>query len=141
MLSAGFLSPSATVICPFPGPPVPSTASLRVHTKYHMTAADLREVRNAVIGLPLPWFTTSEGLNTDTVAGYRWTSSLVDQVAGPTIANFAISKNGEDGYLVDMSQNYTAGAEWHGFPTAAAAVAAIWAYTTEVLTDWGLVAA
>ena len=130
---------AAEIVCPFPGAPDPSTAGLKIYVKYHMTAADLREVRVAVIGLPVPWFLASEDVNADTVAGHRWTSSYIKQIAGPAIAHFSIYKDGA-GYMVDVSDGNDVFAEWHGFPTAAAAVSAIWAYTTEMLTDWGLVA-
>ena len=134
-------APSATIVCPFPGSPEPCTAGLRLHTKYHMTASDLREVRRAVTRLPLPWFSASEELNTDSIAGHRWTASRIAQVAGPPIANFCICKDGTAGYLVDVSDDCDMIAEWHGFPTTADAVAAIWAHTVERLDHWGLVAA
>ena len=131
---------SATIICPFPGAPEPGTASLKIYAKYHMTAADLREVRVAILELPVPWFSALEDLNTDTVAGHRWTSSYVTQIAGPPIANFSISRDGA-GYLVDASDGNDVIAMWRGFLTVAEAVAVIWEYTAETLENWGLVAA
>ena len=140
MFSSGSSASSATIVCPFLGSPEPSTASLRVHTKYHMTAADLREVRAAVIRLPVPWFSASEDLNTDTVAGHRWTSSYITQVAGPAIADFSVCKDGA-GYLLDASDGNDVFAEWHGFLNVADAVTAIWIYTIEKLEIWSIAAA
>ena len=131
---------SATIVSPFRGSPEPGTASLRVRSEYHMTAADLRGVRKAVIGLPRPWFRAEEDLNTDVVAGHRWSSSYIGQIAGPTIGNFFVSREGI-GYEVNMSDGSNMTAEWRGFLTIEDAVAAIWECVAEHLEEWGLIAA
>ena len=140
MHSLGSSALPATIVSPFPGSPEPGTASLRVRSEYHMTAADLRGVRKAVIGLPRPWFKVEEDLNADVVAGHRWSSSYIGQIAGPTIANFFISRDGV-GYEVNASDGSDMIAEWHGFLTVEDAVAAIWECVAEHLEEWGLVAA
>ena len=140
MHSLGSSASSATIVSPFPGSPEPDTAGLRIYTKYHMTAADLRGVRKAVSGLPRPWFAVEETLNTDTVAGHRWSSSYIPQIAGPTIADFFIRRHGL-GYEVEAGDGFVMIAGLKGFLTVADAVAALWAYTAERLEEWGLVAA
>ena len=140
MHAFGTSTPSATIVSPFPGSPEPGTADLRVHPEYHMTAADLRVVRNAVIRFYRPWFAVEEDLHTDPVTGYRWSWPYIGQIAGPTIANFFICRKGLE-YEVSASDGTNMIGEWDGFLTVADAAAAIWECIAEHLEVWSLAAA
>ena len=132
-----FTSSTAQVVHLFPGAPTATHAALRIEEQNSLTAAELRAVREAVIGLPLPWFEACEDQPVHAARGRHRDFSYIRQVAGPFIANFTITRNGAV-FTVCLDDGQYETDEWDGFLTITDAVAVIGYYVEWVLTDWGL---
>ena len=156
---------TAAIECPFPGSPEVAHASFAIDEARSLNAADLRAVRNAVVGFPRQWFDSIEQHKYDHSHCCRWATGYVYQISGPLfISNFSIFKDSlgytvhpDDGdkrpaqwqgrpaklkdplgHAVHPDDEDKLPAEWQGFPTIDAACAAIWMDVDKQMRAYGL---
>ena len=111
-------------------------AVLKVEDRLGLTEAELLAVREAIVRLPLPWFDASEQA-ADTAYDLRRDYAYLNQIAGPFIANFKITRS-VTAFIVCLDDGEHPTEEWNGFLTIADAVALIGYYVEWILIGWGL---
>lgn len=101
-----------------------------------MTAADIETARHSLSDLVRRWFTSTVIFNNgpDTVGDYL----ALDQIAGPSIGCFSLSRNSDDTYSVEYVPIDGAPVEFPRVGTARAAADQISQVGADRVSAWGL---
>ena len=115
---------SDNILCAFPGSPAQAYVGFRIDFRLSLSSADLRAIRVAVFGLPLPGYDVIERQGYNLVTRSRWVYAYVVQVNGPPMSNFSIARDRAT-FRVCLDDGLRITARWRGFSTISRAVAAI----------------